>query len=344
MPSSHCVTAKCSYSEIPVNPQHAPTLTALVTECTGYAEAKKRESPNGYKGSHQYQLQMILDEFGSYMLTEIDAKRVRDFADKRRLKVKEATLHRDLAVLKAILNKAKNEGDLVKLPVFPKVKLPKGRTRWLTLAEEQRLLNAAPKRLRLLIAFALDTGGRRSELFKLDWRYVDLPNGRVTFIETKNGEDRSVRLTERALHILVAKNSGPVFTYNGRPLKDVKTAYDRARKKAGLEDVRFHDLRHTFASRLVQQGLPLYDVMHMTGHKSLTMVQRYSHLAPEFQERAIVALNSYGHDLGTLGLESPKEDETPNGQNPKVSLGVLMVEPIGIEPTTSTLPVLRSPN
>ena len=106
-------------------------------------------------------------------------------------------------------------------------------------------------------------------------------------------------------------------------------------------------MRHTFASRLVQQGLPLYDVMHMTGHKSLAMVQRYSHLAPEFQERAIVALNSYGHDLGTLGIESPKEDETHNGQNPKVSLGVLpknLVEPIGIEPTTSTLPVLRSPN
>jgi len=312
-----------------------------------YAKAKKREHPNGYKGSHQYQLQMILDEFGAYMLTEIDAKLIRGFADKRREKVKEATLHRDLAVLKAILNKAKNEDDLVTLPVFPKVKLPKGRTRWLTLAEEHRLLNAAPKRLKLLIAFALDTGGRRSELFKLDWRYVDLPNGRVTFIETKNGEDRSVRLTERALHILLAigpKDSGPVFTYNGKPLKDVKTAYDRARKKAGLEDVRFHDLRHTFASRLVQQGLPLYDVMHMTGHKSLTMVQRYSHLAPEFQERAIVALNSYGHDLGTLGLESPKEDETLDGQNPKVSLGVLMVEPRGIEPLTSTLPVLRSPN
>ena len=151
---------------------------------------------------------------------------------------KTAQEHWDLAVLRAILNKVKNEGDLVTLPIFPKVKLPKDRTRWLTLAEEQRLLNAAPKRLRLLIAFALDTGGRRSELFKLDWRYVDLPNGRVTFIETKNGEDRSVRLTERALHILLAlgpKDSGPVFTYNGKPLKDVKTAYDRARKKAGLE-------------------------------------------------------------------------------------------------------------
>ncbi|MBL4691599.1 MAG: tyrosine-type recombinase/integrase [Rhodospirillales bacterium] len=94
----------------------------------------------------------------------------------------------------------------------------------------------------------------------------------------------------------------------------------------------------SFASRLVQQGLPLYEVMHMTGHKSLVMVQRYAHLAPEFQERAIVALNRYGHDLGTLGLDGP-DGETQKQQNPKVSLGVMMVEPDGIEPTTSTMPL-----
>jgi len=311
-----------------------------------YAESKKRENLNGYEGSHKYQIQMILDFFGAYMLMEIDAKLVREFADKRRETVKEATLHRDLAVLKAILNFAKDEGELISLPVFPKVKLPKGRTRWLTQAEEHRLLNAAPLRIRFLIAFALDTGGRRSELFKLDWKYVDLAHGRVTFIETKNGEDRSVRLTERALQILLAlgtKGNGPVFTYSEKPLKDIKTAFDRARKKADLEDVRLHDLRHTFASRLVQQGLPLYDVMHMTGHKSLTMVQRYSHIAPEYQERAIVALNTYGHNLGTLGLEN-SEIDNPETQKPLVSQGFLMVEPNGIEPMTSTLPALRSPN
>jgi len=311
-----------------------------------YAEERKRKNPDSYKGSLKYKLQLILDTFGDYMLTEIDAKMIREFANKQGAKVKEASVLRNLAVLKAILNKAKNEGELVSVPVFPKGKMPKGRTRWLTQKEEHRLLNAAPERLRLLIAFALDTGGRRSELFRLDWRYVDLPNGRVTFIETKNGEDRSIRLTERARQILLAigpKDSGPVFTYNGKPLKDVKTAYDRARKKAGLEDFRFHDLRHTFASRLVQQGLPLYEVMHMTGHKSLSMVQRYSHLAPEYQERAIAALNRYGHNLGTLGIEVP-EGENPENQNPLIPQGVVMVEPIGIEPTTSSLRTTRSPN
>ena len=70
-------------------------------------------------------------------------------------------------------------------------------------------------------------------------------------------------------------------------------AYDRA----GLEDLRFHDLRHTFASRLVQAGIPLYEVMNLTGRKSLERVQRYSHLAPDCADRAIQALNAIGHDL-----------------------------------------------
>ncbi len=309
-----------------------------------YAAAKKRENPKGYADTNRYQLQMILDKFGDKMLSEIDAKLLRGFADTCRETQKDASLQRYLALIKAILNKAKDEGDLVSLPVFPKVKQPKGRTRWLTVDEEHRLLKACPERMRLLIAFALDTGGRSSELFRLDWRYVDLGSGRVTFIETKNGEDRSIRLTERAKRVLRAlgpKDNGPVFSYQGKPLKRVKSSFDTAREKAGLEDFRFHDLRHTFASRLVQQGLPLYEVMHMTGHKSLTMVQRYSHLAPEYQERAIEALNKYGHDLVTLPANDQNGLKLEN-EKPPENRGLEMVPSGGIEPPAPSLPMTCS--
>jgi integrase len=83
-----------------------------------------------------------------------------------------------------------------------------------------------------------------------------------------------------------------------------------ARRYLNLNDVRFHDLRHTFASRLVQMGVPLYDVMHFTGHKSFDMVQRYSHLAPGYQERGIQALNAFG-------TNTAQSTEKPIGPNDK---------------------------
>lgn len=164
-------------------------------------------------------------------------------------------------------------------------------------AEERRLILAAAKHLKPLIALAIDTGGRRVELLEPDWCNVDLGRGRITFAKTKNGENRSIRLTSRAKAILEDlghKSEGPVFTYGRKAMGDVKTSFQRAREKAGLDDVRFHDLRHTFASRLVQQGVSLYEVMHLTVHKSVSMAQRYAHLAPDFQESAIAALEAFG--------------------------------------------------
>ncbi|PHQ72264.1 MAG: hypothetical protein COB93_00925 [Sneathiella sp.] len=122
--------------------------------------------------------------------------------------------------------------------------------------------------------------------------------------KSRGYSDRHISLCERAYQTLLnldPKDFGPVFTYKRRGIKSVKTSFKNARRKAGLNDVRFHDLRHTFASRLVQGGVPLYDVMHMTGHKSLEMVQRYAHLAPEFQSQSIKVLDQLGHNTGTVG-------------------------------------------
>jgi len=268
-----------------------------------YGKEKKRENPVGYEDNTRFRLQLLLDNFGALNLTEIRYANIQDFADKRLETVKEATVQKELATLKAILNKAHREERLASVPPFPKAKALQGRCRWLTVSEETRLLEAASAHLRPLIIVAVDTGGRRSELLGLDWRHVNLEKGLVTFVKTKNGEDRTIRLTQRArleLKKLGPKETGPVFTYNGKAMRDTKSSFANARRKAGIEDLRFHDLRHTFASRLVQQGVSLYEVMHLTGHKSVSMVQRYAHLAPDFQKRAISALEAYGHKMGTM--------------------------------------------
>ena len=87
---------------------------------------------------------------------------------------------------------------------------------------------------------------------------------------------------------------------------------------------------HTFASRLVQQGVPLYEVMQLTGHKSLVMVQRYAHFAPEFQERAIGVHNNYWYDSGTVG-DLPQKQEMLDTKIPTISVGLKLVEPWGID-------------
>lgn len=213
------------------------------------------------------------------------------------------TVQKDVSTLRALLNKAHREELLDRVPLFPILKKFKPRTRWITQEEEELLVANAAPHLGPLIRFAVDTGGRRGELLGLQWQNVDMKNRRIVFVQTKNGDDRHINLCERAYQTLLSldpKDFGPVFTYKGKGMKSVKTSFDKARLKSGLDDVRFHDLRHTFASRLVQGGVPLYDVMHMTGHKSLEMVQRYAHLAPEFQSKSIKVLDQFSHNMGTV--------------------------------------------
>ncbi len=132
------------------------------------------------------------------------------------------------------------------------------------------------------------------------------------------------------------KDSGPVFTFHGKPIKSIKRSFGTACQKAGIEDFRFHDLRHTFASRLVQAGVPLYEVMNLTGHKSLEMVQRYAHLAPDFQARAISALDQFGHNLGTVGANENSKDDAKSLKR--------MVPMEGFEPPTHALRMRCSTN
>jgi len=287
-----------------------------------YAKALKRNSPDHFMDKTRYRIKFLNDRFGDFKVSELTYRAIQDFVDERLETVSSGMALKDVAYIKAAINRARREELTDFVPNFPRIKPSRPRNRWLTHEEEDRLVQAAAPHLKPIIRFAADTGGRRSELLKLDWRYVDLLYRRVTFVQTTNGDDRTLRLCERAYETLVTlgpKDSGPVFTYGGKALKGFKSSFDKARENAGIEDFRFHDLRHTFASRLVQGGVPLYNVMHLTGHKSLEMVQRYSHLAPEFQEAAIAVLDQRphkskdaseenGHILGTVPIEHYAEN------------------------------------
>ena len=163
---------------------------------------------------------------------------------------------------------------------------PARRIRFLDRTEADRLQEALPRHLRPVVRFALATGCRMSEILQLEWSRVDFGR-RVAWLDagtTKSGDSRGIPLNNDAVLALRAVQGVHVrwcFTYRGKPMRAVGSAWERSRRRAGIEDFRFHDLRHTWASWHVMTGTSLQELMELGGWKSYEMVLRYAHLAPE---------------------------------------------------------------
>jgi integrase len=158
-----------------------------------------------------------------------------------------------------------------------KPKVPRGRARRLQAGEEARLLLASPPRLVPVVKLAIETGMRRSELAGLTWRDVDLDARVIHLEDTKNGDSRDVQLSSRALAVLEGLPRGGPTVFQVTPDWATK-AFVKAARTAGLRNIRFHDLRHEATSRLFELGLNVVEASSITGHKSLQMLKRYTHL------------------------------------------------------------------
>jgi integrase len=183
-----------------------------------------------------------------------------------------------------------------------------GRVIYLTEVHEAAINAALAKELRPLFVFSINTGLRWSEQMALRWRDVDLLTGRITVVRSKNGYSRVIPANSVVRALLLDIGPGrkspddpdePVFTCPHRqPDKFFPKAVDKARSELkeagkdgnGLDRYTWHGNRHTFASRLVMAGVDLRAVQELGGWRSLAMVQRYGHLAPEHLEQAIERL------------------------------------------------------
>lgn len=230
-----------------------------------------------------------------------------------------ATINREISLLSAAINWANREWDYnLPNPVRGnKLKEPESRVRWIKQDEAKRLLDAAASSVRArhlesLVRLALHTGMRRGEMLGLEWNRVDLHVNLVYLdgVHTKTGKRRTIPLNSEARSALVkqaryrAKHcpaSPWVFCHkDGERIKDVKHSFTRACEIAGIEDFRFHDMRHTCAAWLVTAGVPLSEVRDLLGHASVTMTEKYAHLAPENVKAAVAMLEDgwsrSGHD------------------------------------------------
>ena len=131
-----------------------------------------------------------------------------------------------------------------------------------------------------IIEFAIETGMRRSEILKLRWCDIDLENGFASLYDTKNGEDRRVPLTRRCIEVLQKRCHRRINKCSQSLPPVLRLAWNRARKKAGITDLRFHDLRHEAVSRFFEMGMSVPEVALISGHKDVRQLFRYTHLNP----------------------------------------------------------------
>ncbi|RUQ28346.1 MAG: site-specific integrase [Candidatus Competibacteraceae bacterium] len=227
---------------------------------------------------------------GLLTLEQID-RDVLDRLTQARIKtdVAPATVNRMLAVIRGILNTARKEWDWI--DTVPAVRLlpePKRRIRWLTHDEAVRLLIELPGHLAAMVRFSLATGLREMNVVELEWKQVDLEQRRAWIhVDQAKGQRRAIAVPLNAQAIVVLReqqgqHSTRVFVYEGNPVTRANNhAWRKALIRAGIENFRWHDLRHTWASWHVQAGTPLNVLQELGGWATLDMVLRYAHLGAD---------------------------------------------------------------
>lgn len=198
-----------------------------------------------------------------------------------------ATVNRHLALMRAILRMARDEWQWI--DHIPKIRLLPGeveRDRWLSRQDADKLLAACAPHLAAMVRYALATGCRAREISGLEWNRVDLERHTAWLNQTNNGTPRGVPLNSDAVAVLeeqIGKHPQYCFTFRGKPIRWelTNTGWHKALKRAGLADLRFHDLRHTWASWHRQAGTSCDELKDLGGWKSRQMVDRYAKYSTE---------------------------------------------------------------
>ena len=222
---------------------------------------------------------------------------------KGKQKVAPASVNREVSTLKRIFNLAIREDLANKNPCWKVEKLPENneRKRILSLEELDRLLAELPQHAKDIILADYFTGMRAGEVFDLTWDKVDLNEGYIELEaeDTKTDEPRRIYYIEEVRDIFTRLNKvrhldhNHVFTYKGQPIKSIKTCFKNACRRAGIENLRFHDLRHSINTMMRKAGVPKSIIMKMTGHKTSAMFDRYNTIDEDDARDALKKLNEF---------------------------------------------------
>lgn len=239
--------------------------------------------------SDKSRIKTLLDAFGEYRLASLTSTQVATFRDRRLQIVGPQSVIHEINLLNRVLKAATMDWGIALPGGLPTAQVrkptkPRGRDRRVNKEEIERILAATEStELRTIITLAVETGMRRNELASLLWDDVDLKKQTAYLPKTKTDIPRTIPLSKAAVAALKTfgpTNEGRVFSLQAESMSQ---AFERACEshRANVSEVRFHDLRHEATSRLFEKGLNLMEVATITGHKTLDMLKRYTHLRAE---------------------------------------------------------------
>lgn len=274
-------------------------------------------------------LNQVLPYWGEIPIGHIHKSMAADYRRRRHAQkqVTDTTINRDLEALRHILFWAVDEGFLAANPLTHLRLVPERRKprSVLSFDEERKLLAAAAPHLREMAIVSLDTGMRRGEILHQRWEHVDF-NRKLLFVtrsKIAGGEGREIPLTERVHSLLLSRRQpeGLVFTFHGRSITTIKTAWKAAIRRASIRYYRFHDLRHTFNTRLMEAGV-IQDVRRtLMGHSTGQDVNSiYTHVELPVKREAIRKLEAWMAAQNQVQPEGGEDSRVPPGKVVNFSL------------------------
>lgn len=252
-------------------------------------------------------------QLGPYILADITKARILEQRDKLLSTPKangkqraHATVNRMMAAISHVYTIAIKEWEWLEdnpLRKINKLQEPRGRVRFLDDNERKNLLEACKQshctHLSLVVMIAISTGARQGEILGLKWQDIDMQRRIITLHHTKNGERRTLPISNVMLPLIQEHYEGRLLRSDyvfpaprGNDPKNIRSAWERAIKKAQIKDFRFHDLRHSAASYLAMNGATNYEISEVLGHKSPTMVKRYAHLSAAHTASVVERMNN----------------------------------------------------
>jgi integrase len=247
--------------------------------------------------------------FGACSLRDITPLKIEQYQSERVKVGSPGTTNREVALLKHMFNMAERWGqhqgtNPVRMVRF----LPENNLRFRTLSddEERKLLACCAPHVREMVVFALNTGLRSGDIYRLTWREVDLEQRRLNVIPRKTAKPLELPLNNDALSVLAARQGrqrGPYVFPNpdtGGPFLNLKTGLNGALRRAGLSGITWHTLRHTFASRLTLSGADLVTIKDLMGHAEIKTTLRYAHSNAQAKARAVAQLNGHSDKTVTI--------------------------------------------